>query len=140
MKKNLSRTLMLTAAVMTLGAAADGQETVIANIPFSFRVAGAQMQAGKYAVMPTTTLGSARTMYFRNVATKESRIVLTKINVADTRNGVPRLIFRCTDQGGCALASVWNGSGNGWELSVPRLKPSEKEHLAVIFLNRPEVD
>jgi hypothetical protein len=130
MKKNLNRTLMLTAAVLTLGAAAAyGQNRVTADVPFSYRIVGAELPAGEYAVMqqgPFTML--------RNVANGQAKMAMTTSRVSEAKDRGARLVFRCGDESGCSLAQVWTGDGNGWQLYTPRLTAGEKERLAVVFI------
>ena len=52
MKKNLSRSLMLTAVALTLGVAAYGQQSPHREqLPFAFRTSGVNHSAGDYAVI-----------------------------------------------------------------------------------------
>ncbi|PYT15524.1 MAG: hypothetical protein DMG59_13520 [Acidobacteria bacterium] len=130
--KNLNPTLILTAVAVTLGVtAAYGQENMIANVPFSFRITGAELPAGKYTVAP---LSSGSTIQFRNVETGKGAFVLVQ-NSAKSANQNPRLIFRCGGSG-CSLASLWFSADRGWEFSQPRVKDIEKERLATIYGRR----
>ena len=111
MTKNLSRTLILTAAALTLGAgAAYAQDRMNAKIPFSFRITGTELPAGNYTVAP---LASGSAMLFRNVETGKGAAVLVR-NPASSANGAPRLVFTCGG-GGCSLASLWFSADRGWE-------------------------
>ena len=48
--------------------------------------------------------------------------------------GTPKITFACVD-GNCTLRSVWNGR-DGYEYEVPahKLRPAEKERLAVVTI------
>ncbi len=127
MTNHLSRTLMLTAAAMTLGAAAAyGQDAMVAKIPFSFRITGAELPAGKYTVAPVM---GGRHMQFRNVETGKSAMVLVR-NRAQSKDGTPRLVFNCGG-GNCSLASAFSGASTGWEFPAPRVKNLEREVATV---------
>lgn len=135
MKKNFNRSLMLTAAVMTLGAAAAyGQDTLIANIPFSFRISGAELPAGKYAIA-RHGVGSG-VMELRGLTSNQSKFLMVRNSVDEYKSGGARLIFRCGEETGCALATAWTDRGRGWEFPTPKLTAAEKERVAVVYLER----
>ena len=135
MKTYLNRTLILTAAVLTLGAAAaHAQNKVSANIPFSFRTVAGEQAAGNYDVVSI----SGSVLQLRNVATAKATFLVSGIAASDSRNAHARLVFKCSDESGCALSAIYAGDGSGWSYVTPRPKPSEEEHVAVIYLNEPK--
>ena len=135
MKKNLNRSLILTAVTLTLGAAAAyGQNNITANIPFEFHASGAAYAAGTYHL--ATASENSPVFQLRGDATR---------NIVNLRIGVPesgsansairsRLVFHCSDAGGCVLAQVWNADGRGWSFPTPRVKASQLESMRVVDL------
>jgi len=137
MKKNLTRTLMLTAAVLAAGAAAYAQVHIGLNatIPFSFKMNGKTLSAGTYRLGPAT-MSNSNVLYFRGV--KASVYAIGTHAIGDDQRA--RLMFRCGDSSGCALTEVWDGQGQGWKFAAPRLSAAEKERLAVVYMSRTTAD
>jgi hypothetical protein len=134
MKKNLS-TLLLTAAGMTLSAAAAyGQIPLKANVPFAFRTSNASLAAGKYAIT-NLEAGDARLMRIENLNSRHSIYLAGNPQVNKTP-GKARLVFRCGEVSGCALAEAYTDDGHGWKFSPPRRTSEEKERVAVLLLHR----
>jgi hypothetical protein len=134
MKKNMNRTLMLTAAALTIGAAAIyGQGNIVANIPFAFHAAGGAHAAGTYNVLSISQNNGV--LALRNAETGKAVILGIGVPEGGSRYGDSRarLVFRCGDESGCALSQVWASSSQGWSFAAPRLKPSELEHVAVVY-------
>ena len=135
MKKRLNRTLILTTAVLTLGAAAAyGQYPLTAKVPFSFNIKGAELPAGDYTI---AKMYGGPVLQLRDSVSGKAVMAMTQNSSIERTPGGARLVFRCGDLSGCSLAKVWTDSGNGWEFATPRIAPDEKERLAVVFLNRP---
>jgi hypothetical protein len=135
MKTNLKRTLMLTAAVLTLGAAAAyGQNTMTANVPFAFQTIGGLQAAGHYEVAPVS--GFARTLSLRNLETSKAILLGIGTGADRTEGGRPRLVFNCGSESACVLTSVWLDDGRIYAYPRPHRKPSELERVAVIYLDR----
>ena len=134
MKTNLKATVMLTAAVLTLGAtAAYGEEVMKANVPFAFRTAAGVQPAGEYSVGKLGYDHSVLTI--RNLDTLNATIIGMGIPDGTSNDGRARLVFRCGNEAGCALSAVWV-DGHGTKFKTPHLKPSELERVAVIYLDR----
>lgn len=133
---NQKRMLMST-SVLTLGAAvASGEDTMTANIPFAFQIAGLELPVGKYAVTPLTR-GSV--VELRNIETPHSGGLVAVRNTGDSREGTPRLVFNCYG-GHCGLAKVSFGGGRGWECSnPPHVNDAQKEHLATVYVHRSKI-
>jgi hypothetical protein len=139
MKKNLNFAPMLTAAVLTLSAAAAyGQAPLNANIPFAYRTSNASLAAGKYTIMPMTR-GSLSVVRIENLATGTSDMVLAGAPI-DKASGAARLVFKCGDVHGCALAEAYDDNGRGWKFNTPRLTGAEIERLAVVLLHRTDAE
>ena len=113
-------------------AAAYGQTKITAEIPFSFRTAAGVQPAGQYAVIPASLGGDV--LAIQSVET--GRSTLLGIGARDSANGTrPRLVFHCGSESGCALTGVWMSDGRGWAFKTPKVKPSEQEHVAVVYFN-----
>ena len=92
----MTKTLILTAAVLILGASAYAQEMVLAKIPFSFQIRGVELPAGKYTVAPQL---DGAVLRFRNTETGKTVLVMPR-NATESKNAIPRIVFNCAD-GGC---------------------------------------
>lgn len=134
MKKNLNRTLLLTAAALTLSAAAAyGQIKITANIPFAFRTGGTMHAAGTYDVIAISSIH--KVLALRDEST--GKAVMLGLGTPEGGSTVgqshPRLVFRCGNERGCVLSEVWTNDGYGQSYGA-RPKSSEPEHLAVVYL------
>jgi hypothetical protein len=133
MKKNLNRTLMLTAFALTFGAAAYGQNKITATIPFNFRASDGAHEAGTYAVI---SKGGDPVLQLRNESNGHS--VNLKIGTPEgggPGEARPRLVFHCQDDGGCVLAQVWTGTGKGFSYPAPQVKAPKAESAVVVYYN-----
>lgn len=135
MKKNLSRRLILTAVALSFGAAsAFAADGIVANIPFAFRTADGPHAAGIYHVISKSP-GDA-VLQLRSEATGAT----VNLRIGTPEGGgngeaKPRLVFHCQDDGGCVLAQVWNGSGQGWSYAAPQVKAPQYESAVVVYFN-----
>jgi hypothetical protein len=137
--KHTNLTLTVTAAMLTLAATtAFGQKpSLTAKVPFAFRAAGTDLPAGRYAVAPPQgSLGTSGTMEIRNLDTGKAIFLPAKNSPLAEKTGKPRLIFQCSDDGGCSLATAWSGQGSGLEFNTPALTASQKERRETIYLER----
>jgi len=131
MKNNLNRTLILTAAVLTLGAAAYAQSVSSAAIDFPFHANGTSQASGAYAVIASPNGFVA----LRDKATGNT----VELGIG-AREGTPyykqepaRLVFRCGEDGGCNLAQVWVGDGRGFSYSQPKQRSSRLASIRVVY-------
>jgi hypothetical protein len=139
MKTNLMRTLILAAVGLTGSAAVYAQSNVAADVPFLFRAGGQQFDAGAYSISQYG-LSNSGILVLNNHDVGRTRFVTTK-GPADVANDArPKMIFRCGDESGCALAGVQLANGRAWSLRIPRLKPSEMEHIAVVYMDRKQAE
>jgi hypothetical protein len=134
MKSNLIRTLLSTAALLSLSVAANAQNYIGANIPFSFRMNGTALPAGTYRLSRPTTSGNV--LLLRGA---ESAVYAMGLQPSISEEKRPRLVFACGDINGCRLAEVWIEDGRGWKLAAPRTGPVQKEQLAVVYIDRGKV-
>ena len=138
MKKNFNRALMLTAAALTLSAAAAyGQTKVTGEIPFAFRTARGVQPAGVYDLISISP--NREMLALRSVATLKA--VPLGIGAPEGSSSArsyearPRLVFHCSDANGCVLYAAFIDDGRGWSYRAPHVKPSE-ERVAVVYLGR----
>jgi hypothetical protein len=138
MTKNLTRTMIVAAALALSTAAVFAQTKLTANVPFAFTTMGAQMSAGSYEIVSGST-SNAGVLWIRNVATGTKTVLGIGIpnGLDDTRGA--HLVFKCAGET-CALAELWREDGRGYKFSMPRVKPSQLERVAVIYFERKNVD
>jgi hypothetical protein len=139
MKTNLTRTLILAAVSLTGGAAAYGQSNMVADVPFLFRANGQAFDAGTYTIEQYGHSNSG----ILKLSNREAGLTrfLTSTAPADaSKDARPKLVFRCGDESGCALAAVELANGRTLKVRIPHLKPSEMERIAVIYLDRKQAE
>ena len=139
MKTNLTRTLILAAVSLTGGAAAYGQSDTVADVPFLFRAAGQEFDAGAYTISQYGHSNSGILVLYNREA-GVTRFLTTRGPADESKYAQPKMVFRCGDESGCALASVQLANGREWKLRIPHLKPSEMERIAVIYLDRKQAE
>jgi hypothetical protein len=141
MKTNLSRTLILTAVALTGAAAVYAQDRVAADVPFAFRAAGQQFDAGAYYISQS---GPGAILTLLNQDSGRTKFVTTATPGDDSKDLNPKLIFHCGDQSGCALSAVQLANGHAWKLRISHLRPSEMERIEVVPVGwtrkRPSLD
>ena len=135
MNTNWIRTLTLSAAALTMASAVYAQSRLVANIPFSFRLNGVEMAAGKYSVEPLRN--DTKTVYLTDGHNVKA-VIGINAGYGDTK--AARLVFSCRNSSGCTLAQIWDGRGTGIEFPKPKMTKGETEHLAVVVLNRSEAE
>lgn len=59
-----------------------------------------------------------------------------KAPTTESKNPRPWLIFRCGGEEGCALATMWSGTGSGLEFATPKLTANQRERRETIYLGR----
>jgi hypothetical protein len=133
MKTNLTRSLILAAVALTGAAAAHAQDKVAADVPFAFRAAGVEFDAGAYYIAQSGHIGILTLL---NQDSGSTKFVTTATPADGAKDANPKLVFRCVDASGCALSTVQLANGRTWKLRTPHLKPSEMERIAVIYLDR----
>lgn len=139
MKKNLNFAPMLTAVVLALSAAAAyGQPTLNAKIPFAFHTTNDSLAAGKYTIMPMTR-GDMSVVRIENLGTGNSSMVLAGSRIQNAA-GSARMVFKCGNESGCALAEAYDETGRGWKFNTPHLTSTEIERLAVVYLHRTDAE
>ncbi len=121
--KKMAMTSMMAAAAMAIAAGSASAQTMKADIPFTFRVAGAVMQPGTYHVQAAQNV-SARYMILRNAETGASTPVLYAFDVPSKETearGKAMVQFDCAGTT-CVLRGLWKGAGFPmYRIAGPRL-------------------
>jgi len=139
MKTTLNSLLTMAAGVALSAAAAYGQNQLNAMIPFEFRTASGIQPAGEYRILPVIHDGAM--MRMQNVDTGRSALTGIGTPNSNPNENVAKLVFKCGSESGCALWAVKMGDGRGWTYKAPKLKPSEQERIAVIYVgSRPAAE
>lgn len=136
--KSLTNTFMVAAVALAAVAGAASAQTMKAEVPFSFEVAGMVMPAGTYHVTPSSTMGGTPLFRIANADLKNP--VLVKPVVAHggaTAYTEAKLVFRCSG-GNCALSQIWTGSDIGsYDLNTPK---SVREQASLIAIPATRAD
>ena len=135
--KSLTNKLMVAAAAMAAVAGAASAQSMTAEVPFSFQVAGVVMPAGTYNV--STSHRATNIPIFRLLNTESHQPVLVMPRGShDSGSGDntrqytdAKLVFSCAT-GTCALAQIWTGSGSGaYDLHTPKTGRNEASLIAI---------
>ena len=139
--KHFTVNSMLVAAGLVLAAGSASAQTLKADIPFTFHVAGAVMSPGTYEVVNSSS--TAKFVRFRNVETKNS--VLAMYGSIDPAKelkvrGTPAIQFECAGAE-CALRQIWTGTdGPAYGFRGPKLGSDGEKRMAVIPLTSLKAD
>ena len=128
--KNFTKNMTIAAAALMVAAGVAGAQTIKAEVPFGFRVAGTALPAGSYWVSETSSSGIP---VFKLMHEDTHRAVLTVpyANNIQKRGEAPAsLTFECSGAN-CSLVRVAPGTGLSYEIHKPKTE-SEDTHLAVI--------
>src|ERR1700729_856792 len=101
MKTNLVRSLILAAVALTGAAAVHAQDKVAADVPFAFRAAGVEFNAGTYHIAQS---GHNGILMLLNQDSGSTKLVTTAAPGDDSKYAAPKLVFRCGNESGCALS------------------------------------
>jgi hypothetical protein len=138
MKTNLTRTMILAATVVLSAAAVFAQTKLTAKIPFAFGAMTEHMSAGRYEVVSASS-ATPGVLRIRNVATGEAANLGIGVPTVPENPKGARLVFKCAGET-CAVSEVWRDDGRGYKFATPRVKPSQLERVAVIYLDRKNAD
>ena len=130
--------LLVAAAAGAAAAGSAAAQTLAAEIPMPFTAGGTLMQPGAYDFTEQVTTAGRPVLTVRDRLS--SRVaILFPFSASETpkawrTDGTPRVTFECLD-GNCTLRTVWNGK-ESYEYEVPahRLRPAEKERLAIVAI------
>jgi hypothetical protein len=135
MKSLVNRIAMLAAGAMVLGTMAYGQTQLTARIPFAFHTGTSSFAAGDYTIANSTMNGGNTMVTLRNAKTHETVFVGGGIN--DLWNtGSPAAVFRCSDDGGCALKAI-RTPAKSITYSTARKHARDKEAAVHVIALRP---
>ena len=128
--KNLTKNMTIAAAALMVAAGVAGAQTIKAEVPFGFRVAGTVMPAGSYRVNANT--GGIAVFQLTNEDTHRSTLTLPYAhNNQKPGDAVASLTFECAGAN-CALVRVAPGSGQSYQIWKPKVENGEDTRLAVI--------
>lgn len=131
MKSIANRLFLFSAAALSLGTAAYGQNLMKADVPFAFHGPAGTASAGHYIVRVESN-GGGYIAQIRDRATGRGVISIT--NRLDNKSGAavaPHLVFRCAEGAGCRLSEIWTLTGG---FSVPVKHVRNPEYVASIPL------
>jgi len=130
--KSLTNKLMVAAAAIAAVAGVASAQSMRAEVPFSFRVAGTVMPAGSYVVSGGYNQTGIPIFRLLNMGAHGSVLVKPLVQHDGGKQYTEaKLVFRC-GTGKCALAQIWTGSGIGaFDLHTPK---SSREEAALITI------
>lgn len=113
---SLTMRCMIAAAALAVAAGSAMAQTLKAEIPFTFRAAGAAMGPGTYVLTTDTSSGHTRFL-MRNSDTHKG-IILVQYTVGDATKaqraaGVSKLSFECWGLDNCELRELYRDGDRG---------------------------
>jgi hypothetical protein len=138
MKNKATRTMILAAMAMTGAVAVHGQTRVAAaEVEFGFQAGGVQFQAGTYRLSeyPVPDIFT-----FENAGSGHKKFVNTMAPGNQTTDRNARLVFRCTEESGCALSKIVLSDGRQWKVRTPWVNRSEMARTEVVRLGNKQVE
>ena len=139
--KHLTMNSIGAAAALVLAAGSASAQSLKAEVPFTFHVAGAVMTPGTYEVVNRS--GAAKFVVLRNTDTRNA--VLAMYRSTDPAKelkarGTPALQFECSGTE-CALRQIWTGTESpAYGFSVPKFGSDGDRRIAVIPLTSVRAD
>ncbi len=125
--KTIVLTAGLSAFLGTVTLTAQSMRAV-ANIPFAYNAGQTSLDAGKYTITETGTLGQ---FMIRDSATAKA-IFVSGVPDKSRRNGASKLVFSCY-AGECSLSQIWM-SGDSYQLRLPRVETEANNRIGVAAL------
>jgi hypothetical protein len=129
--KNLTKNMTIAAAALLVAVGAVQAQTIQAEVPFSFRVAGTVLPAGEYRVETTPSHGGAPIFWLVNADAQRSVVTMTYPAISGKLDGDPKLTFECSGAR-CSLVQLSSGQGKTYRFSHPSLGREESTRVAVI--------
>ena len=131
----LTKSMTTAAAVLLVSAGvASAQSTMKSEVPFAFTVGNKVIEPGTIRVRISGE--NAKLLLVDNFVTKQSYIAMPKSHGDAPKNwvesGQARLAFDCST-GTCALARVWQGQGNAYDVYRPKTRSGDV-HLTEIVM------
>jgi hypothetical protein len=128
--KNLTKNMMIAAAALAVAAGVAQAQTIKAEVPFSFRVAGTAMPAGEYRVESKSGVGGP-IFWVVNADAHRSIVTIAYLHNYVPSSGDPKLTFECSGAN-CALVQMSSGQGATYGFTHPSLGRDEPTRVAVI--------
>jgi hypothetical protein len=133
--KRFTLSLIFAAAAATVAAGSASAQMLKAEIPFTFRAAGAQMGPGTYTVITQNSAGLPH-FVLKNVDTGKAAIltagILTNASRTWKDDGTPRIAFQCIERR-CSLQQIWGGGVSSvYEFPTPKVRADESSTLTEI--------
>jgi hypothetical protein len=126
--KTSTMRLMIATAALTVAACSASAQTLKAEIPMSFRVAGTLMAPGSYEVRQVNSTGRTY-VHLRNLNTYASVLLAQGVKSDPPKtwrqDGSPRIGFACLG-GSCMLSQLWNGQDDfAFNFPAPKPRPAD---------------
>ncbi len=135
---------MIAAAALAVAAGSASAQTLTAEIPMAFSAGGRLMTPGNYDFNVETNSVGHPVLTVRNRATSRQALLFpfhgSDAPTAWRDEGSPKITLECLD-GNCTLRTVWNGKDDyQYQLPAHRLRPEQKERLAVVTIGLTRTD
>jgi hypothetical protein len=130
---NITKHIIIAAAALTIAAGVAGAQTIKAEVPFGFRVAGTVLPAGSYSLSANQTSGGGLAV-FKLTQDNTHRSILTipyANNIQKDGGTSASLTFECSGAD-CTLVEVAPGTGQAYRLWKSRTENDGNTRLAVI--------
>ena len=128
---SFTKNLLIAAAALLATAGMAGAQTIKAEVPFGFRVAGKAMPAGAYTVSASRLGGGSLVFRLSNDDSKHSVMTAPYARSSQKAGATDAwLAFQCSGEQ-CALAQITPGSGETYQVPQPKMS-GEGTRLAVI--------
>jgi hypothetical protein len=128
MKTKINSLLVIAAGFALSAAGANGQDLLVARIPFAFQAGGKTQAAGEYFVNQED-----RATWLQNAKTGKSVAAGFGIPEEPGSNQPPALVFICGENG-CSLALVRMADGRAWKFQALSPKPYGTARVEVVRL------
>ena len=134
----MTRTIVLSAVAVMAGVAAQGETRVAAaQVGFGFRAGGAEFQAGTYQL---SEYPFPDIFTLENADSGRKKFVSTMAPGSQTEDRNARLVFRCSEESGCALTNIVLSDGRQWKIRAPRVKSTEMARTQVVYLGHKQAE
>jgi hypothetical protein len=117
-EENMKKQVLCLVGVLSLllvAGSALAQNTIVANVPFSFSVNSTTMPAGEYSV---SSVGTGETLLIQSRDMKTAKLVIPNRAETSKPSASTKLVFHCYDsREHCFLYQIWvQGKNRGRQL------------------------